>query len=94
MCEIDDVRGNQFSAVVWRPAAEWAGATPQVTDQVTDQVTVQVTGEVGRLLTALEGEMTRAELQASLGLKHLPHFRKAYLRPALDATAEPQEITA
>lgn len=58
---LDDVRGNQFSAVVWRPAAEWTGVTPQVTppvtppvappvtDQVSDQVTVQVAGEFSRL---------------------------------------------
>ena len=58
---LDDVRGNQFCAVVCLPAAEWVGATPQVTppvtppvtdqvtDQVSDQVTVQVAGEFSRL---------------------------------------------
>ncbi len=60
-------------------AVEW------VADPVTDQVTDQVSPEASRLLAALIGEMTRAELQDSLSLKHLPHFRGAYLRPALDA---------
>ena len=50
---LDDVRGNQFCAVVCLPAAEWVGATPQVTPPVTPQVappvTPQVAGEVSRL---------------------------------------------
>ena len=33
----------------------------------------------------MQGEMTRGELQKCLDLKHLPHFRDAYLRPALNA---------
>ncbi|MDP2091876.1 MAG: ATP-binding protein, partial [Pseudohongiella sp.] len=28
---LDDARGNQFSAVIWRPVAEWVDATDQVT---------------------------------------------------------------
>jgi len=36
--------------------------------------------------------MTRAELQDILGLKHLPHFRNAYLRPALNAGLIEQTI--
>ncbi|MCL2020963.1 MAG: putative DNA binding domain-containing protein [Betaproteobacteria bacterium] len=82
---IDDVEGNQFSAVAWRPEAEWTAS--QITDQVTDQVTreiTKITKEAHRLLEAMQGEMTRTEIQAKLGLKHLPHFRDAYLRPALE----------
>ena len=85
---LDDPSGNQFSAIAWRPEAEWLGATPPVTDQVTDQVSP----EVARLLSSLSGEMTRAELQDMLGLKYLPHFRSAYLRPALDAGLIEQTI--
>ncbi len=33
----------------------------------------------------MRGEMTRSEIQTKLGLKHLPHFRDAYLRPALES---------
>ena len=36
--------------------------------------------------------MTRAELQDILGRKHLPHFRNAYLRPALNAGLIEQTI--
>ena len=58
--------------------------TAQVTDQVADQVTDQVTGEVARLLKqAAHGEQRRIELQEALNLKHGPHFRQAYLTPAL-----------
>ncbi|MCO8162362.1 hypothetical protein NJC38_09325 [Pseudomonas sp. 21LCFQ010] len=74
---LDDPRGNQFSAVIWRPEAEWQGATPQVTPQVTD--------EVQRLLGVLQGELTRAEIQTALGLKDRKHVHNAYLRPALEA---------
>ncbi|MFT3759693.1 Fic family protein [Thauera sp.] len=77
---VDDVRGNQFSAVVRRPEAEWASATARIAYQVAPPVT----GEVGRLLKALRDEMKRTELQNALGLKHEDHFRDAYLRPALE----------
>ena len=51
----------------------------------TDQVTDQVTGEVARLLAAAaQGEHTRNALQEALGLKHTPHFRQAFLLPALE----------
>ena len=56
-------------------------------DQVTDQVTVHVE----QLMTALTGEMSRAELQMALQLRHRRHFATVYLRPAL--TAELVEMT-
>ena len=31
----------------------------------------------------MHGTMSRADIQSRLGLKHLPHLRDAYLRPAL-----------
>ena len=49
------------------------------------EVTPEVTPEVKKLLSALSGEMTRKELQSKLGLKDAEHFRKSYLKPALDA---------
>lgn len=70
---IDDVTGNQFSVLAWRPASEWAPVTPEVTP------------EVARLLAAIQGELTRREIQSSLGLKDEKHFRDAYLRPALES---------
>jgi len=56
-----------------------------VTGEVAGEVTGEVTGEVDRLLAAMRGEMTRAEIQTVLGLKHEDHFRLAYLQPALHA---------
>ena len=56
----------------------------QPTMDVTDQVTDQVTDEVAKLLViAAQGEQARRMLQDALGLKHIPHFRSAYLLPAL-----------
>ncbi len=66
---LDDVAGNQFNAVVWRSEAEWVSMTP----------------EVARLLTVMQGAMTRDELQAGLVLRDEKHFRQAYMKPALEA---------
>ena len=53
--------------------------------QVAPEVTPEVTPEVLRLLSSLQGEMTRRELQAALDLKDADHIREAYLAPALAA---------
>ena len=53
--------------------------------QTTDQVTDQVTAHVEQLVVALTGEMSRAELQTALQLRHRRHFATVYLRPALKA---------
>lgn len=62
--------------------------TPQVTPQVTHQVAPQVDqsghSPVERLLLAMEGELTRAQLQQKLNLLDRSHFRETYLIPALD----------
>ena len=39
---------------------------------------------VQRLLSVVEGEMKRKELQNALGLEHRVHFKDAYLQPALE----------
>ena len=52
-------------------------ATPKVTPQVTPQVI--------RLLSAMDGEMDRGQIQLALGLKDRKNFRLAYLAPALEA---------
>lgn len=85
---VDDVTGNQFSALVWRPAVQWQDAhglaTSTRVDQVTGEVAGEVAGKVARLLAVFRGEMRRIDLQESLGLKHEEHFRDAYLKPALE----------
>lgn len=72
---IDEASGNQFTARVQRPQAQWAEAGESVTPQVTPQVE--------QLLRAMTGEHTRQALQSLLGLADREHFRKAYLQPAL-----------
>jgi ATP-dependent DNA helicase RecG len=52
---------------------------------VTGQVTPHVTPEVGKLLEALPGEMSRGELMEKLRLKDGMHFGMDYLQPSLAA---------
>lgn len=62
------------------------GATVgEVSVGASENVTPEVTPEVVRLLEIMDGEMTRAELQAALSLRDPDHFRVLYLRPALEA---------
>lgn len=54
-------------------------------DRPSDQATDQATMQVLRLVTTLvAGPLSREEIMQHLGLKHLPSFRKNYIRPALD----------
>jgi ATP-dependent DNA helicase RecG len=43
----------------------------------------KVIPQVGKLLEALQGEMSRGELMEKLRLKDRMHFRMDYLQPAL-----------
>ncbi len=74
---VDDPAGNQFSAVVWRPEAEWG---------VTGEVTPPVTPSVEQLLVMLaeEGPLSSADLRERLQLKDRTHFREHYTAPALE----------
>jgi hypothetical protein len=54
--------------------------TPDATPDATPDVTPDV-----RLLTVLDGEMTRQKLREALRLRDDEHFRRAYLIPALEA---------
>ena len=49
-----------------------------------DVDTPQVTGQVHRLLAVCNGELSRAELQEKLGLRHRDNFIETYLQPALN----------
>ncbi len=84
---IDDVSGNQFSAVIWRPEAEWVStplATPEVTPEVAPEATPSVTPEVARLLAVLTSDMARTEIMIALGLKDEKHFREHYQQTAVN----------
>ncbi len=54
-----------------------------VTSLSTPEVTPHVTPEVRKMLSILEGEMTRKDIQQKLGLKDEKHFRTAYQQPAI-----------
>jgi ATP-dependent DNA helicase RecG len=74
------------------PAPEWRSDARGVTlifraTEVTPEVTPEVVPEVTRLVSLMEGEASRQELQQRLGLKDSEHFRKTYLLPALAAKA-------
>ena len=81
--ETDDDRCAYVIRLPVHPRAQQP--TMDATDQVTAQVTAQVSIEVEALLRNMNGELSRQALQESLGLKHVEHFRKAYLVPALAA---------
>jgi len=49
------------------------------------QVAPRITPQVGRLLSVLQGEMSREALQQALGLHDRKSFRERYLKPALAA---------
>ncbi|MHB1461114.1 MAG: Fic family protein [Armatimonadota bacterium] len=61
------------------------GVAPEVTSEVTPGVAPEVTPEVMRVVAAIDGEMSRDELQQKLGLKDDKHFRNTYIHPALAA---------
>lgn len=54
-------------------------------ERVTPQVTPQVAPHVERLLSAIDGEHHRDELQKRLELSDRKHFRTQFLAPALEA---------
>ncbi|WP_419609862.1 Fic family protein, partial [Thiolapillus sp.] len=51
----------------------------------TPQDNPQLTPQVETLLGILQGEMSRSELMAALGLSDRKSFRERYLQPALQA---------
>ena len=53
-------------------------------EKAAPQVTPQVTPQVKELLKVLEGKMNRLELQEKLNLSDREHFRRSYLKPALE----------
>ena len=56
-----------------------------IAPHVTPHEALHVTPHVRRLVAALQGEMSRAELMAVLGLADRSHFIRTYLHPSLDA---------
>ena len=50
-----------------------------------EQVTGQVTGQVVKLLSIMNGEMSRSALQQTLGLRHRDNFVDSYVQPAQES---------
>ncbi len=48
---------------------------PEHTVSSAPKATEEATGEVERLVLALEGRMSRVQIQEALGLRHEDHFR-------------------
>ncbi|MNZ93354.1 hypothetical protein D3C78_1124160 [compost metagenome] len=78
---IDDVAGNQFSALAWRPESEWVPVTGEVTPPVTQPVTPPVAALLALLTEA--GELGNAEIRERMQLKDRTHVREHYIDPAL-----------
>ena len=72
--DVQEFQGGVMATFA-RKSNQPESATPQVTPQVTPQIV--------QLLAVLQGEMTRQELMAALGLKDRKHFADTYLKPAL-----------
>ncbi len=65
---------------------DWLTVTfPRQEAAVAPHVTPHVTPHVGRLIAALQGEMSRAELMDALNLADRRHFVRTYLKPGLRA---------
>jgi ATP-dependent DNA helicase RecG len=76
--ETDDDRISYVIRLPAHPQSQRAEAT-------TMEVSMEVNMEVASVLRAIEGNMSRLELQTSMGLKNADHFRKAYILPAMAA---------
>ena len=57
------------------------------------EVTTEVTTEVARMISLMTQEHSRDELMALMALKNAEHFRKHYLKPALEITPALVEMT-
>lgn len=53
--------------------------------QVTPQVTLQVTPQVINLLSVIDSDMTRQQIQDAIGLTDRSNFRTKYLNPAIES---------
>jgi ATP-dependent DNA helicase RecG len=74
-----------FTATFWPNVEIARKVTPQTTPQVTEQAAEQVTEQVAIMLQTACEPRSLKELQSAVGLKHRPHFLKAYLEPLLAA---------
>lgn len=74
----DDVSGNQFSAIMLRPASI------KNKESVTSGIGLTPPVETLLRLLAEKGPMSSGELRKQLNLNDRKHFRKNYIEPAFD----------
>jgi len=68
------IEGDVFRIIVKVPEfRQITGSEPQ-----SGQLAPEVTPEVKKMLSIMQGEMTRSEIQEKLGLKDEKHFRENY----------------
>ena len=84
---IDQCRERGLPPPVWK-SDEKLGVTvifrtPEVTPEAAPEAAPEATPEVLRMVSAIQGEMTRAEIQKKLRLADEKHFRKNYQQPGL-----------
>jgi len=80
--EPDFEQNDDFRIVLYRP---YSNGNISSTQEDTMEDTMEVTVEVKRLISVMNGEMKRAEIQSLLGLKNNDNFRLKYVLPALEA---------
>lgn len=78
--EPDLVQDEAFKVILWRPVKDTPYDTPYDTPHDTPHVSVLMR----RFILIISGEMTRQELQETLGIKDLSYFRESYLTPAIE----------
>ncbi len=74
-----------FEITIWRPTSQSPRSVPNQYRTSTVPVPHQyrTSQEICNLVSMMEGEMTRTELQGKLALRHKATFLKNYLQPAI-----------
>ena len=85
LAEPQFIQSEDFRTILFRKSSQQVTdqVTPQDTMQVTMQDTMQVTMQVEQLIKAIDGIMSRDELQKSVHINNRDYFRKAYINEAL-----------
>lgn len=77
--EPEFVQDDDFKTIIYRK-----NTTKQNSMEATMEVTVEVTVEVKKVISVLNGEMKRSEIQKILELKNDDNFRLQYIIPTLE----------
>lgn len=82
----DACREHGVAEPTFQVSPDWLTVVfPRQESAIAPQVAPHDTPHVGRLIAAVQGEMSRADLMIALGLADRRHFATAYLQPGIDA---------